>query len=789
LWVLVTFDLLSAYFQNPLAVTNEVAAQNRADGWRHRPALVTGTQFDTLAVSAMVALFVVLHGVWFTRTPGDLDAFNFVLGVRDFDVAQHRPHPPGAPVYIATGKVATWLWRGLGLPADSLAGPESAALGGLTLIAGSLSIVLVWRILRRLDGPSIRTRRATLIIASAPLLWMLSGRRVSDAMGLLLVLSAGLLMMRGQLHLASLLSGIGMGLRLQTTLLTIPALLICLARTRCRKTAAAACGWFTAGIALWLLPLLVTTGGAKNYWLALTAQAEDDLSNPVVLAGAPTFQHATDALINTLVRPWGAPLLAAVILIAALAGAIRLQRTSARRTSSLVLCATPYVLFHLAFHETATIRYALPVVLGVAYLAAVAVEVVPHRWRGAAIVLLVGANLFVSVRMVQAYSRDDTPAMALLRAMYRHASVEPPAFVTGHSSMMLPRLQQLLESPPWQAVSPPALYEWQSTIEHWSRGGTAPVWFIADPRRTDMSLVDRRSQHMLGSFRLNVQATWILNGLRPKAITWWELRPPAWIAVKGFALTPEVGGLAARDRQGPAFDGAVALVRRSPTGAVLVVGGRHLGPADDPPVRVVIEVDGQAVTSVVANAQERHYVLMAHLRHDQLKGDTPYATVTIRSTSLAATAGVVPVSVEQFDYQPDEGVLFAFASGWHEPELRPGTGITWRWASRRATVRVHRRPGTAVELRLSGDVPATRRARSAEIRVTSADDVLDAFAGAPAFSRRVAVPGSASDACDIDIIVDSTFSFVPYDEGQRADRRELAFRAFDLGVDPLTVSR
>ncbi len=763
-------------------MTEGFTGHGRADQWRRRFAWSTATQSDAFAVFAIVALFVLLHGTWFVRVPGDLDAFNFVLGVRHFDVAQHRPHPPGAPVYIAAGKAVTWLWQGLGLPVDSLAGPEPAALGGLSLIAASLSIVLVWRLLRRLDGPSARTRRATLVVASAPLVWMIAARHLSDATGLLLVLSAYLLMARGQVPAASALSGIGMGLRVQTTLLTIPALLICMAHTRSRKTAAAACGWFTAGVILWLLPLLVATEGPTKYWKALVNQGEDDLSSSVILAADPTLRNIADALFNTLVRPWGAWALAAVILTAALWGAVRLRRTSARRAAVLVICVAPYVLFHLTFHETTTIRYALPIILGVAYLAAVAIESVPSRWRGAATVLLIGANLFVSVRALQAYSREGAPAMALLEAMHGRATVEPPAFVTGHFNVRLDRIEQVLARRPWHRVSPPEPYEWRSTIDHWNRGGTAPIWFVADPRRTDLALIDRRSRHLLGSFKLEAQATWILNGLRPKALNWWELRSPAWIAVKGFALTPEVGGLAARDRQGPAFDGAVARVRRSPTGAVLVVGGRHVGRLTDAPVRVVIEVDGRAVSSSFANAQNRHYVALVHLRADQLVGDLPYATVTIRSAPLRATSGVVPATVEQFDYQPSEGVLFAFASGWHEPELRPSTGITWRWASRRATLRVHRPPGTTVELKLSGDVPKTRHAKSAQIRVVSAGRVLDAFAAAPAFSRRIAIPSTTSDASDVDIILESTFSFVPHAEGQSADRRELAFRVFDLNI-------
>lgn len=767
-------------------MTDGLSGQARVDEWRLRFPWPSGTHAEALAVSAMVALFVLLHGTWFIRAPGDLDGYNFILGIRDFDVAQHRPHPPGAPVFVAAGKAVTWLWQWLELPADSLAGPEPAALGALSLIAGALSIVAAWRLLRRLDGGSRRSGRVTLFMASAPLVWMIAARGLSDATGLLLVLTAYLLMARGQIRAASVLSGIAIGLRVQTALLSLPVLAICLVQARSRRTAAAASGWFAAGAILWLLPLLVVTGGPMNYWMAVANQGRNDLANPVVLAAAPTLRNFAEAVFNTLVRPWGDWALAVVVLSAAVAGAARLQRTSARRAGVVLFAAAPYALFDILFQETATIRYALPVVLGIVYLAAVGVEGVPFRWRGAVTVLMVGANLLVSVRAVQAYSREGAPAMALLKAMHvRATTVERPAFVTGHSTMMLARIVQVLTEPPWRTVSPPDLYEWQSTVEHWARGGTAPIWFVADPRRTDLALIDRRSKRLLETFELKTQATWILNGLRPKAFDWWELQPPAWIALKGFALTPEVGGLSARDHHGPVFDGAVALVRRSATGAVLVVSGRHVGRPSDPPVQVAIEVDGRVVHRVVANARDRHYVAFLHLPADQLKGDTPYATVSIRSTPLAATAGAVAVTVEQFDYQPEEGVLSALISGWYEPEQQPGTSVTWRWAGRRATVRLHRRPGTTVELEFSGDVPRTRRARSARIRVTGGGRVLDAFAATPAFSRRIVIPGDAADPSDLDITIESTFSFVPNDEGESDDRRELAFRVFDLDVSPV----
>ena len=44
----------------------------------------------------------------------DVDAINFTLGVRDFDVAKHQPHPPGYPVLIAAAKIVAGTAHALG---------------------------------------------------------------------------------------------------------------------------------------------------------------------------------------------------------------------------------------------------------------------------------------------------------------------------------------------------------------------------------------------------------------------------------------------------------------------------------------------------------------------------------------------------------------------------------------------------------------------------------------------------------------------------------------------------
>ena len=48
--------------------------------------------------AALAGLVLALHLPWLPSWLEDLDSFNFALGLRHFDVAQHQPHPPGYPV-------------------------------------------------------------------------------------------------------------------------------------------------------------------------------------------------------------------------------------------------------------------------------------------------------------------------------------------------------------------------------------------------------------------------------------------------------------------------------------------------------------------------------------------------------------------------------------------------------------------------------------------------------------------------------------------------------------------
>ena len=137
------------------------------------------------ALAALALIFALAHVPFLAPSLEDIDSVNFALGVRDFDVAAHRPHPPGYPVYIFLGKIATAI-AGFGVDAaPSLV--EAKALAALSLLAGLLAIACLYIVFsccsaappslrggERFRALDITAFAATAIVASCPLFWYLA---------------------------------------------------------------------------------------------------------------------------------------------------------------------------------------------------------------------------------------------------------------------------------------------------------------------------------------------------------------------------------------------------------------------------------------------------------------------------------------------------------------------------------------------------------------------------------------------------------------------------------------
>ena len=122
---------------------------------------------------------------------------------------------------------------------------------------------------------------------------------------------------------------------------------------------------------LWLIPLVVVSGGPSAYWRAFFNQGAEDLTGVAMLATTPSSGSLVQTLQHSFLAPWGYWQLAAAVLVLAPAGVVQSSLVAAalgarsrwRARSVRTSC------FDLLFQETVTTRYALPLVVPVAYLA------------------------------------------------------------------------------------------------------------------------------------------------------------------------------------------------------------------------------------------------------------------------------------------------------------------------------------------------------------------------------------------------------------------------------------
>jgi hypothetical protein len=97
-------------------------------------------------VAVLALLFLAAHIVSLPPAFDDLDSINFAMGVRDFDVARHQPHPPGYPVFVGLAKLSTAAFRAAGSRQPELHGLAFwSALGGAALVVAGGVLIGVFR--------------------------------------------------------------------------------------------------------------------------------------------------------------------------------------------------------------------------------------------------------------------------------------------------------------------------------------------------------------------------------------------------------------------------------------------------------------------------------------------------------------------------------------------------------------------------------------------------------------------------------------------------------------------
>jgi hypothetical protein len=332
------------------------------------------------------------------------------------------------------------------------------------------------------------------------------------------------------------------------------------------------------------------------------------------------------------------------------------------------------------------------------------------------------------------------------------------------------------------ALPAPPKHEWLELVKRWRAGEQGPVWYFTEPRRTDLALIDPRAQTLRGEYAWPFSSRVYLGGIRPDGLRWMVINEPGWFAGDGWDLTPETAGVARLDGRGLDHGPITAWVRGRAGETVVMVGGRHLGSGAGPAARVSLRIDGHDVESWTVPPATPSFLRFITLPAGTLAGGAPWSTLEIQATTGdGRNTGIV--AIDQFDLQAPATPMLGFGEGWQEPEHAPSQGLSWRWASGKAVLRVST-TARDLEVEISGESPLRYFNRPSRIVASAGHGEVWHLDAAGDFTSVFTVPAEALRESGGAITIGTDQVFRPADRGQGADRRALGLRIYRVALRP-----
>ena len=253
-------------------------------------ASASGALHDSIAP---FAIFLITSAIYFlTRSPGldEFDSVNFAFGLRQFNLWQHQPHPPGYPLFIFFG----WSIQKLFGTSPEISLHLVSGFGGGLFVAA-------WFLIIRLQFNERLAWWTAICLTITPIVWMTATKVLSDTLSsafLSFEIFAALYFLERRSSSALLATAAfgaaATGARPQSILVVVLIFVIALKRGRAgRKMSILSSSMFVAGCLAWLLPTWYLQARLQPNvpaWLAypelLYGQWQWRLDNPYAFIGA-----------------------------------------------------------------------------------------------------------------------------------------------------------------------------------------------------------------------------------------------------------------------------------------------------------------------------------------------------------------------------------------------------------------------------------------------------------------------------------------------------------------------
>ena len=302
--------------------------------WAHNRLLAAALFLLTFASRLLFQSQILYH--W--------DSVNFAYAIRQFNLAQEQPQPPGYIVYV-------WLCRLVG----SLLGDAQTTMVNLSILSSALAVGGLYYL-----GQAMFDRRvglaAALFLMTSPLFWFYGEIALPHTLDTLLIIVAAWWLyetMQGKrryLFPAVIVLAIAGGVRQQTLIFLAPLTLLALRKVGWRR-------WLLAGLLggllclAWFGPLMVLSGGILNYMEITGAFTErfQRVTSILMGAGWPGVQRNLIKLGLYTPYAWGAALLPVVLW----SGRLLWQRAQPQNWAKMVFLAVwilPALLFYAFIH-------------------------------------------------------------------------------------------------------------------------------------------------------------------------------------------------------------------------------------------------------------------------------------------------------------------------------------------------------------------------------------------------------------------------------------------------------